>query len=136
MMGNLLGGGSSGGMNENLQKILQQKMIEEMFGIKQSEVPVWQAAEPAGQDRNGSWGILGVRLYRASITSPIPRLVLETNGPLTIQPEHVSMLAAFLQRNSKECVDVYGEELKRAKGMEGAEIFGAALGLDAANGKK
>jgi len=136
MMSGLLGSGSSGGMSENVQKLLQQKMLEEMFGLKDTEVPMWQAAEPVGSDKNGSWGILGVRLYKATITSPVPRLILETNGPLSIQPEHVGMLAAFLQSRSKECEAAYSTALKAAKGMEGAEIFGAALGLGAANGKK
>lgn len=137
VMGSMFGSGSNGGMNEAMQKLMQRKIMEEMFGLKETEVPVWQAAEPVGQDKNGSWGILGVRLYKATLTSPVPRLILETNGPLTIQPEHVKMLSGFLQRIAGDCETACKDAQEKAKGMEGAEIFAAVLGGTASDsGKK
>lgn len=116
------------GSNGAVQKLMQQKMLEEMFGLKANERPVDGAAEPVGLDPNGSYGILGIRLYAPTMTSPTPRLELETNGRLSIHPDELKALASFLQANAERFATGFAEQEQAATKLEGAEIFGAMIG--------
>lgn len=132
MMENLAGSGS----NAAMQKLMQQKMLEEMFGLKASERPTLAVAQPLGTDENSSFGILGLRLFPATMTSPIPRLEMATNGKLSIHPEELRSLIGFLQSNVEALEKSYEELEEKAKGLEGAELFGAAMGVQITEGGK
>lgn len=127
MMDNTFGGGAN---SAALQKLMQQKMLEEMFGLKASERPILAAAAPVGTDPNGSWGVMGMRLFSATMTSPIPRLEFETNGKLLVHPDEIDVLVKFLQQHADEFRQEYEKAVLAAKDMEGAEMFATALGVD------
>jgi len=129
MMDNMLGGGSSG-MSAAMTKLMQAKMMENLFGIKGSQRPIHAEAEMVGDDPNGSFGIVGMRLYSATMTSPVPRLELETNGKLLVHPDAIPALVKFFQRIEGEFTAKYGLALEEATKLEGAEIFAAGLGLE------
>lgn len=121
--------GLSGGMNPALQKLVQQKMVSEMFGINQVQEPVLMEASVTGTDAGGSFGVMGVRLMPPTTTQPFPRLLLETNGQLTIKPHHLKQLVGFFQRIEPEVERVFAEQQKAATKLEGYELFGAMLGV-------
>lgn len=123
------GSGSSGQGNEALTKMFQQKMLAEMFGIDANQDPVAMEAHVAGQDANGSFGVLGLRLMPPTPTQPFPRLLLETNGQLTIKPEHLKGLIQFLQRVQPLLETEYANQSEKAKEMEGYELFAGMMGM-------
>jgi len=129
MMMDTSGGGSSG-MSPAMAKLMQRKMMEQMFGLDASVRPIHVAAVTAGDDPNGSFGVIGVRLYAATMTSPTPKLYLETNGKLLVTPDVIPVLAKFFQSVEGEFSEKYSLALEAAKNLEGAEIFAAGLGLD------
>jgi len=129
-MMNFSDGGSNSAQNAAMQKLMQQKMMEQMFGLKADVRPIHAAAETVGDDPNGSFGVVGVRLYAATMTSPTPKLYLETNGRLLVHPEELSSLQRFFQRIDEEFKEKYSQALEDAKSLEGAEIFAAGMGMD------
>lgn len=129
MMDSMSGGGQNGAMQAQFQKLMQRKMMEDFFGLKADEAPIHAAAAVAGTDPNGSFGVLGVRLYSATLTSMKPRLELETNGKLSVRPDEIHALVKFLQGAAEEIEAKYDEALEAAKNLEGAEMMGTMMGI-------
>ena len=123
------GSGSNAGMGM-MNKLMQTKMLEEMFGMKVSAEPVDTAAEMVGQDPNGSFGVVGVRLMPATIALPVPQLSLETNGRLSIRPRDLEAAAKFFQSITERFTTQYDEASEKAKELEGYELFAAMMGVD------
>lgn len=127
MQGMLGGSGSNGPDNSKVMELMQQKMLAEMFGIQENIEPARMEAEVLGTDPNGSFGVLGVRLMRPTTTQPFPRLLLETNGQLSIRPSHLKQAAAFFQSISDSLSEDFKVQQEEAKKLEGFELFGAML---------
>ena len=128
MVNDLLGGGSNGaGMNAAVEKLMTQKIMGEIFGVKQFAEPVAMEARVLGTDPAGSFGVLGVRLMPPTTTTPFPQLLLETNGQLTIRPHHLREAGAFFQSIAEQLETQFAEQQEAAKGMEGYELFGAMM---------
>jgi hypothetical protein len=132
MMGDMFNAsGSNGGAGmAAMQKLMQSKMIEEMFGMKVGAEPLEIAGEMIGQDPNGSFGVLGIRLMPATMAMPVPILSLETNGRLSIRPKDLETASAFFQRIKKPLGEKYDEAKEDAKKLEGYELFAAFLGTE------
>lgn len=123
-------GGSNGANTAAMSKLMQRKMMEQMFGLSAEVRPILAEAASVGDDENGSFGVLGLRLYAATMTSPTPKLYLQTNGKLLVHPDAINEVVRFLQRIELEFQEKYSQALEDAKNLEGAELFGAAMGMD------
>lgn len=129
MMENMFGGSGSNGQSGAMGKLMQSKMLEEMFGMKVQAEPVDSAGEMVGTDPNGSFGIVGVRLMPGTLAMPVPQLTLETNGRLSIRPSELPTLSRFFQSISERFETQYGEATEKAKELEGYELFATMLGV-------
>lgn len=122
-------GGGSAGMPPAMMKLMQAKMMEQMFGLKANIRPIHAAAEMVGDDPSGSFGILGVRLYGATMTSPTPKFEISTNGILSAHPDSIDVLVRFFQGIETEFQEKYAKAVEDASSLEGAEIFAAGMGI-------
>ena len=133
MMGNMFdASGSNGAGMAGMQKLMQAKMLEEMFGMTVKPEPIDMAGEMVGSDPQGSFGVMGIRLMPATIAFPVPQLTLETNGRLMIRPSDLKRCEGFFARVREQFSNQYEEASEAAKGLEGYEMFAAMLGVDTA----
>ena len=130
MMGDMFNASGSGGAGNMaaMQKLMQGKMLEEMFGMKVRAEPIDVAGEMVGLDPAGSFGVLGIRLMPATLALPVPQLTLETNGRLSIQPKDLVTAGSFFQSVSDRFSTAFDKASEDAKQMDGYELFAAMLG--------
>lgn len=122
--------GGSNSANGAMQTLMKRKMMEQIFGLTADVRPILAEAASVGDDESGSFGVLGLRLYAATMTSPTPKLYLQTNGKLLVHPDSINDVVRFLQRIEKDFQERYAQAVEEAKSLEGAELFGAAMGVD------